>query len=203
VVGYGALTILASGKGGLGMTTKRLLIHVARESAAASLSDRRPNLPLEGDVPPEGKVPCGAFVTLRSKGGELRGCIGSYNLDGSQPLYEVISSMAVSATRDSRFRSNPVTSEELKSRILLEISVLSPFERVADPGRIILGVHGVSLVWDGRRKSVYLPQVATETGWGLEKFLERLCLKGGLPRDAWKDRERMRFDLFTAEVFHE
>jgi AMMECR1 domain-containing protein len=91
----------------------------------------------------------------------------------------------------------------MQEKIRVEISVLAPFRRVDDPGKIVLGVHGVSLVWDGMRRSVYLPQVATETRWDLETFLSRLCRKGGLPMAAWKDKKRMRFDLFTAEVFHE
>jgi uncharacterized protein (TIGR00296 family) len=111
--------------------------------------------------------------------------------------------MAVAATEDSRFVHDPVTLREMKDDIQVEASVLSPFTRTDDPAAIRLGVHGVSLVWDGVRRSVYLPQVATETGWDLETFLSRLCEKGGLPLDAWRDRARMRFDLFTAEVFHE
>jgi AMMECR1 domain-containing protein len=38
------------------------------------------------------------------------------------------------------------------------------------------------------RRGVFLPQVAGETGWNLEEFLENLCLeKAGLPKDCYKD----------------
>jgi AmmeMemoRadiSam system protein B/AmmeMemoRadiSam system protein A len=203
VVGYGAMAILAGKGGGLSMQSKRVLAAVAREAAEAALAGREPNFPAPEDIPKACKAPQGAFVTLKRGGEELRGCLGSYNLDGSLPLFEIVANMAVAATRDSRFVRNPVTLAELKNDIRVEISVLSPFERVKDPQTIRLGVHGVSLVWNGRRGSVYLPQVATETGWDLETFLSRLCRKGGLPADAWRDKNRMQFDLFTAEVFHE
>ncbi|MHC4597982.1 MAG: AmmeMemoRadiSam system protein B [Planctomycetota bacterium] len=203
VVGYGAMAILGGQESGLSLKTKRLLISVAREAAEAALAGREPELPNPGEVPGEARTPCGAFVTLKRKGEVLRGCLGSYNLDSTIPLYLVVARMAVSATRDSRFRDDPVTLDEMKNRIRVEISVLSPFRRVRDPKQITLGVHGVSLVWDGRRRSVYLPQVATETGWDLDTFLSRLCRKGGLAMNAWKDRKRMEFDIFTAEVFHE
>jgi AMMECR1 domain-containing protein len=38
------------------------------------------------------------------------------------------------------------------------------------------------------RRGVFLPQVAGETGWNLEEFLENLCLeKAGLPKDCYKN----------------
>jgi AMMECR1 domain-containing protein len=45
-----------------------------------------------------------------------------------------------------------------------------------------------------------LPQVATEYHWDRETFLEHTCLKAGLPRDAWKDKETRIF-VFSAEIF--
>jgi len=139
----------------------------------------------------------GAFVTLREKG-ELRGCIG--NMVGSRPLYLTIRDMAVeAATGDPRF--TPLKAEALKN-VDIEISVLSPMERVAGAEMIKLGIHGV-MVRRGFNSGVFLPQVAQETGWNKEQFLSYLCgQKAGLPADAWKDKDTELY-VFTAEVFSE
>ena len=50
---------------------------------------------------------------------------------------------------------------------------------------------------------VFLPQVATETGWSKEEFLSELCSqKAGLPRNCWKD-PGVDLEVFTAEVFND
>lgn len=139
----------------------------------------------------------GAFVTLHERG-QLRGCIG--NLAGQRPLYLTVRDMAVEAAVDDP-RFSPVTAKELKD-IEIEISALSPLQRIHDSAQIQLGVHGV-IVRNGFNSGVFLPQVATETGWSKEDFLSNLCAhKAGLPSDAWKDKSTEIY-IFTAEVFSE
>jgi AmmeMemoRadiSam system protein B/AmmeMemoRadiSam system protein A len=136
----------------------------------------------------------GAFVTLKKKG-ELRGCIG--RMDSSLPLYKVVGSMAIEAAfNDHRFAS--VKPEELKD-IEFEISILTPFKKVPDAESIVLETHGV-LLKKGGKQAVFLPQVAEETGWSKEKFLDQLCYKAGLRAGDWKDAELY---TFTADVFKE
>lgn len=139
----------------------------------------------------------GAFVTLNEKG-QLRGCIG--NMVGRQPLYLTIRDMAIeAATRDPRFPS--VEPGELKD-IGIEISVLSALEKISSVDKIQIGKHGV-LVKKGFNSGVFLPQVATETGWSKEEFLSNLCShKAGLSPLAWKDKNTEIY-IFSAEVFSE
>ncbi len=139
----------------------------------------------------------GVFVTLR-EGDRLRGCIG--NITGRKPLIETVRDMAIeSATADSRFE--PVKKEELKN-IEIEISVLSPLEKINDIADFKLSVHG-AVVRKAGRSGVFLPQVAEETGWDKEEFLSNLCSqKAGLPQDAWKDPQKQIF-IFSALVFSE
>ena len=143
------------------------------------------------------KTVMGIFVTLRCNH-QLRGCIG--NIVGTKPLYLGAQDMAIAAaTQDSRF--SPVTKEELKD-IHIEISVLSPLRKITDSEEIIMGRHGV-LVRDNFRSGVYLPQVATETGWNKEEFMNSLCgHKAGMAPDAWKKGECDIY-IFSAEVFEE
>jgi len=139
----------------------------------------------------------GAFVTLH-KDGQLRGCIG--NIIGRGPLYLTVRDMAIQASTEDR-RFSKVTLAEL-DKIDIEISVLSELEQVADASKIEMGVHGV-LVRRGFSSGVFLPQVATETGWSRDEFMSNLCAhKAGLLPNAWKKGEVDIF-IFTAEVFGE
>jgi AmmeMemoRadiSam system protein A len=139
--------------------------------------------------------PAGAFVTLRKRG-VLRGCIGS--LVAEKPLIETVRDMAIrAACRDPRF---PAVQPEELEELAIEISVLSPMRRVESAEEIDLGRHGV-VVEQGRRRGVYLPQVAQETGWDREELLTHLCReKAGLPADAWRGDATLY--VFTAEAFH-
>lgn len=139
----------------------------------------------------------GVFVTLH-KGEQLRGCIG--NIIGSKPLYLGVRDMAIaSSTQDSRFPA--VTVEELDD-ISIEISALSPLKKITNLDEIVLGTHGV-LVKQGFRSGVYLPQVATETGWSKAEFMNSLCAhKAGIAADSWKKPE-CEIYIFSADVFGE
>lgn len=135
------------------------------------------------------------FVTLRRRNGELRGCIGRIQV--SQPLYRTVQESAISAaTKDFRFPA--VTASELND-ILIEISVLSPFRPLSSPDEIQIGRHGLLLRQD-LRVGLLLPQVASDRGWDRDEFLRAVCLKAGLPSDAWRDAD---LNVFSAEVFEE
>lgn len=141
------------------------------------------------------KTPCGAFVTL-NKDGKLRGCIGRF--DASEPLYEVVQQMAISAaTNDYRF---PKVTEEEFDDIELEISALTPMKKINSIDEIELGKHGIYIV-KGSSSGTFLPQVATETGWNLEEFLGHCARdKARIGWDGWKTAD---IYIYEALVFHE
>ena len=143
------------------------------------------------------KQDMGAFVTLH-KHGQLRGCIG--HMAAAGPLYLTVRDMAISAAaEDPRFA--PVTLDELDD-IDIEISALSPMKKIDDYNVIEMGRHGV-MVKSAWRSGVYLPQVADETGWDREQFMNSLCAhKAGISPDAWKTGSCDIY-VFTAEVFGE
>lgn len=136
-----------------------------------------------------------AFVTLRGRDGELRGCIG--RVEVSQPLYQTVQDCVISAATND-FRFPPVTPAEL-DKILIEISALSPFRLINDPNEIQIGRHGL-LIRKDFRVGLLLPQVASERNWNREQFLHAICLKAGLPSDSWVDADLY---VFGAEVFGE
>jgi AmmeMemoRadiSam system protein A len=148
----------------------------------------------------------GVFVTLhtlesrgeaRGAPGVLRGCIG--RMEGRRPLYrEVIENARSSALADPRFA--PVRPEEVPG-LSIEVSVLTPLSPLPRPEEFRPGVDGIEIEMSGRR-GVFLPQVATEQGWGPERTFEQLCRKAGLPPGSWRDPEARLF-VFQAEVFGE
>jgi AmmeMemoRadiSam system protein A len=196
VVGYLAAAVtLKPGPGkafSLSSAEKQELLELARETVRTFVSEKKvidyqtrdPNLLAER----------GVFVTLKKKG-ELRGCIGF--IEPVAALYEtVIHSAVYAASEDPRFP--PVKSEELKD-LDIEVSVLSPLQRIDDPGLVQVGKHGLVIARGGQR-GLLLPQVAEENGWDRETFLNQACLKAGLPPDAWK--KGAEISVFEAIVFH-
>lgn len=138
----------------------------------------------------------GCFVTIKQKG-RLRGCIG--NFQSENPLFREIAEMAVaSATKDPRFY--PMKEEDLKN-FTLEISVLSPLQKIESIEDIKVGTHGIYLE-KGYYRGVLLPQVAVEHNWDRETFLAQTCLKAGLPTDSWQ-AEDAEIYVFSAQIFRE
>lgn len=214
VVGYGAIAIAqmknvnfkmqnensnatsteAVVAGELDSKQQAVLLKIAKETVASFVKTGKI---LEFDVADERlKQRQGAFVTL-NKNGQLRGCIGQI-VPSDEPLWQVVRDMAVAAcSEDGRF--SPVSKDEL-SELEYEISVLSAPEPIDDWHKIELGKHGV-IIRRGGNRGVFLPQVATETGWMLEEFLAQLCLqKAGLAPNCYKDKDT-EIQVFTAQVF--
>ncbi len=209
VVGYGAVVWSRGDKGAdtaalkrtepdasgaLAADDKRALLRLARETIRAWFDTDTSPLPRASSA--RLRRPAGVFVTLR-KGSELRGCIG--HLAADRGVLPLVARMALeSALNDTRFQ--PVRASEL-SGLEVEISVLTPMRRVSGPNDIVVGKDGVVLRV-GDRSAVFLPQVATEQGWGREEMLDNLSEKAGLPAGAWRGKNA-EFMTFRADVFKE
>lgn len=138
----------------------------------------------------------GCFVTIKQDG-QLRGCIG--NFQSELPLFQEVAQMAVaSASKDPRF--HPLEKPELDN-FSLEISVLSPLEKIDDIELIEVGTHGIYLEKNFSR-GVLLPQVATDYDWDRITFLQQTCQKAGLQTDAWKDADTDIY-IFSAQIIKE
>jgi uncharacterized protein len=139
---------------------------------------------------------CGAFVTIHKRG-DLRGCIGY--IEGVKSIPETVKDMAMSsAFKDPRFP--PLSPEEFKN-IDIEISVLSPIEKVTDVNDIVVGRDGL-IITRGFHRGLLLPQVPVEYGWDRDTFLSHTCYKAGLPADSWKNPDTV-IEKFSAQVFSE
>jgi AmmeMemoRadiSam system protein A len=135
----------------------------------------------------------GAFVTLTRRG-KLRGCIGHVNAE--MALYRAVQQMAIAAaTTDPRFP--PLRPDELED-LEIEISVLSPVQRIRNIEDLEAGKHGL-IITKGRHRGLLLPQVAVEHRMNRYAFADAVCWKAGLLPGFWRLGATM--EVFTAEVF--
>jgi len=178
----------------LGLTEeeKKILRQIAQFSIEGRLKGQKP--PRIEKLTDHLKEKRGAFVSLH-KHGQLRGCIGQ--IQPSNPLHQTVEEMALAAAfSDPRFDS--LRENELQD-LELEISVLTPLQRVKDVKEIEVGKHGL-YIKKGFFSGLLLPQVATEYNWDRTTFLEETCRKAGLPRHAWKEKDTEIY-LFSADIF--
>jgi len=174
---------------------KALLLKIARESLEHYLLTGRYIDYDDNILPIILLTKTGAFVSLQ-KGNALRGCVGNFKSD--KPLYQLIQEMVVAAAlRDKRFP--PVRYGEL-NQIKIEVSVLSPLERINCEEELELGKHGI-YIKKGNNSGTFLPQVATTTGWSKEEFIG-FCSKNKacIGYDGWREAELY---VYTAQVFSE
>jgi len=101
---------------------KIYLLNLARQTTIWYLKYGVIPEPAKSDLSANELQKLGCFVTLNHNTKGLRGCIGIFERE--QPLYKNVISRAIAASKDSRFRSDPVTYEEMKD-IKIEISVLT------------------------------------------------------------------------------
>lgn len=193
VVGYGAMVFLGKAEGAsapdkqattltFGEGARTELLSIARSAVKDAVSGQK--VEAGSSSTPDLQVKAGCFVTLKTEG-KLRGCIGRFQSD--QPLWKTVREIAVaSATQDYRFANQPILPQEVP-QLEVEISVLSPMQKVTKPlQEVKLGRDGITIL-DKGRSGTFLPQVATETGWSLEEFLGHCSRdKAGLGWDGWK-----------------
>ncbi|RME65787.1 MAG: AmmeMemoRadiSam system protein A [Nitrospirae bacterium] len=190
VVGYAAVAFVRTY---LTKEEKLTLLRLARQAIETYVREKKTIEPEIKDI--RLRANGSSFVTIKTGGHHLRGCIG--NLLPYLPLYKSVVQNAVSAcSRDPRFP--PMSVEELRD-MEVEVTVLSPMEPVQDIDEIVIGKHGLYLK-KGYHSGVLLPQVPVEFGWDRNTFLRQLAIKAGLGPDEWKDA---RIYKFTAEVFSE
>jgi len=117
---------------------KAILLKIARETLKSYLAGAEPP---KIDVPDHLKRDGAAFVTLEKRG-NLRGCIGQ--TIAMQPLHEAVSYCAIqAAVADPRFP--PVSDKELDD-IHIEISVLTPLQKVESFDEIEVGRDGLMII---------------------------------------------------------
>jgi Uncharacterized conserved protein len=171
------------------------LLRRARHAAARALGlpEGKRELPL-----PAGRLAeAGASFVTWKRDGRLRGCIGS--VEAWRPG---------GRRREERRRGSPARptlapAQARTSGLSVEVSVLGPLEEVSD-------LSGSSRSGPRRCREEGLalrpPPAAgrPEWGWDVPTLLAQVCLKAGLPEEAWKEGSPpAALYRFSAEVFGE
>ena len=130
------------------------------------------------------------FVSIKTRSGALRGCIGTLAPSQRSLDREIIANAVSASTRDPRFP--PMTREELPG-VLFSVDVLSEPEPVTDLADLDPGEWGVIVSKDGRR-GILLPDLE-----GVDTVEEQLAIaarKAGIAELRGASVERFRVDRF-------
>ncbi len=173
---------------------KQSLLRLSRATleAAFQSEERAPLVAFESDPHKmQGEVlkqhPC--FVTLETKAGRLRGCIGS--MVAFNPLYlNVFHMTRQAAFEDPRFRA--VVEAEIAD-LLIHIAVLGPLRPLPSLDGLELGQQGLQVIY-GTKRGVLLASVAIDNGFTKEEFLRQTCIKAGLDPVRLLNYEIQTFD---------
>jgi AmmeMemoRadiSam system protein A len=199
VVGYWAIATHSLARDqenyNLSEAEKKTLLDIARLTLETFIQTGELHEVPHQTLAPILKEPAGVFVKLYM-GGRPRGGMGDFS--PTNPLYLVVQELVLaSATHDERFA--PVEKSDLEY-IDLEISVLTPLQKITSVDEFQLGKHGIYMTRDGK-SGTYLPQVAKESGWNTEEFLGHCAReKAGIGWDGWKDADLY---VYEAIVFGE
>jgi AmmeMemoRadiSam system protein A len=176
----------------------KLLLALARKTLSSRFAGT--NSP-EAPTNPAFLEEVATFVTLKIAG-QLRGCIG--NLEPVGTLWQGIRDNVINAAfHDHRF--SPLKPEEL-SQVHVDISILSPpvdleYSDADDLlKRLRPGIDGV-ILRDGNHRSTFLPQVWEQLP-DPSQFLNHLCLKAGLAKTVWREKQ-IEIQTYFVQCFSE
>ena len=173
---------------------KKIIIKTAKQAVNDIINKVKPEYP-DIDIPLQLQDNYAAFVTIK-KHGQLRACMG--HTFSSVPLLQEIRQAAIlAATQDYRFGA--ITKNEL-ANLEFEVTILSRMIKIIDTNQIVIGRDGL-FIRENRNTGILLPQVATEYNWDINIFLENLCRKAGIAKDAYKNPLTELF-AFRAIVIH-
>lgn len=136
-------------------------------------------------LPPPGANE-GLAVRLLTDGKD-RGCVAWYRNTGDVDRF--VEYCAVGALTDSRYE--PLCPEEAADTIL-ELDIFGNWEDLEGPGDFIPGYHNLRLV-NGVYDTILQASLVPQRNYTKEAFLETICVKAGLDKNAWKERKTLRW----------
>ena len=192
-VGYTVAKLYAAdADGSHAPATGAELPRVARRSveSAVGLCAAQPPAPASDYL----RQRAGVFVTIRTRHGALRGCVGSLQ----QPqcvniVEETWRNGQLAAFSDSRFQ--PVEALELHN-LRFEVSVLHSFEPIITPAELDPARFGIIVEAQGGRHATLLPGIAgIDTR---ERQFAAVCEKGGI-----NPKEQLRMIRYQVDKYAE
>jgi len=136
----------------------------------------------------------GAFVSLKTANGELRGCIGTILATRDSVIEEVMHNAISSATRDPRF--SPVEAHELDS-LKYSVDILHPPERVKSLDELDPKVYGIIVSAESGRQALLLPDLeGLDT---IEKQVAACMRKAGILLEEKISVQKFKVDRYSQE----
>lgn len=134
----------------------------------------------------------GAFVTILTPGGELRGCMGTTEATEERLLDEVVRNAIAAASRDPRF--DPVRPEELDG-LHYKVDVLGESEPIDSTAELDPRRYGV-IVESGELRGLLLPDLD-----GIDSAAEQVSIAMG--KAGIRSAEEIRLRRFEVTRFEE
>jgi AmmeMemoRadiSam system protein A len=142
-------------------------VALARRAVEAFVVHRRTLDPPQA-VPGMLAEQSGVFVCIKTRNGELRGCVGTTQPAHATIAEEIIHNAISAATKDRRF--DPVSMDELEN-LVYSVDVLSPLEPVSDPSQLDPKRYGLVVESDDGRHGLLLPDLP-----GIETVEQQMAL---------------------------
>lgn len=174
---------------------KQALLQVARKTFDQYVTDHSRYTPKELPAGLAEKKGNTVFATIY-KDGEWRGCVAG----SGSTLVEMTVNAVINTCNDKRFK-NPEPKELDQFRV--ELSILQPEELVTGKDPIEIGkqlepgVHGIMIRHSSGHQAFFLPYVFVKAQRDVATWLERISVKGGMDKDAWKSPEASIFRFAT------
>lgn len=134
----------------------------------------------------------GAFVSIKTLDGNLRGCIGTILATRDSVIEEVMNNAISSATRDPRF---PVVEEFELHNLRYSVDILHEPERVKDISQLDPMVYGIIVSSATGKQALLLPELE-----GLdttEKQLAACMRKAGIAMEESISVQRFKVDRYS------
>ena len=181
------------------LTSKQeeLVIQAARQRLAAAVRAETPES-TQTVLRDVAEIPVYGVVVSLKRGGRLRSCCIHVSL---APLWHALDrAVDRAANKDPRFP--PISPDELPI-LDMEVWLLWNLQLVSTHGEnrvsaVTVGKHGLQIS-RGTRHAALLPSVAVQQKLDAKAFLRQVCLKAGLPPDAWQNdaSELMTFEGYA------
>ena len=154
------------------------LVELARKTIESYVREKR-TIESPEELGPEMQGQSGAFVSLHDRRGNLRGCIGTIELQQPTVAQEVIQNAISAATRDPRFP--PVQPEELED-LDVKVDVLTEPELIDSQDQLDPKRYGV-IVESGWRRGLLLPDLegVDTVEYQLEIAMRKAGIRPGEP----------------------
>ncbi len=136
----------------------------------------------------------GAFVSLKTAQGDLRGCIGTILATRDSVIDEVMHNAISSATKDPRFPS--VEAHELDG-LQYSVDILHPPERVKSLDELDPKIYGIIVSSESGRQALLLPDLeGLDT---IEKQVAACMRKAGIALEEKISVQRFKVDRYSQE----